>query len=309
MATQRKYSMNRRQRLWGLSLRVPLLLAVGCLLAGTLGTPAAAQVPVPEQVTVSRSPAPVPFGPGETFTYKAKWGIFSLGGGTSLSVVGVDDVRGVPSYHLELRMKGGRLGLSVDDNHSSWLGVEDLASRRYIQDIDEVNYERLRKYEIFPEEQRWEQRNFEPEADEATNAVIDAEGETAVNAPLDDISFLYWVRTLPLEVGESYTYTNYFKETGNPVVLNVLRTETIEVPAGTFETIVVQPVIKSKGMFSEDGEAEVYFSNDERRILVRLETKMKVGNLSLHLESVTDGRRLVGAAWPVLNPRAAVPAN
>lgn len=232
-----------------------------------------------------------------------------MGSRTSLSVVGVDDVRGVPSYHLQLRMQGGRLGLSVDDTHSSWLGVEDLASRRYIQDIDEVNYERLREYEIFPEEKRWEQRNIEPEADEVTNAKIDAEGETAVNTPLDDISFLYWVRTLPLEVGQSYTYTNYFKETGNPVVLNVLRTETIEVPAGTFETIVVQPIIKTRGMFSEDGEAEVFFTNDEHRILVRLETKMKVGNLSLHLESVVGGRRIAGAAMPDLNPRAPAPAN
>ncbi len=246
-----------------------------------------------EPVRASLSPASVPFGPGERFTYKVKWGFFTLGGG-SLHVVGVDNVRGVPSYHIKLRMKGGRLGLNVDDAYSSWLGVEDLASRRFIQDIDEVNYSRLREFEIFPEEQRWEQRNIEEDADEATNALIDAEGETTGPTPLDEISFLYWVRTLPLEVGETYTYNNYFKDSGNPVVLKVLRIETIQVPAGTYETIVVQPIIQTKGLFSEGGEAEIFFTNDADRIMVRLETKFSIGNLSLHLESVQKGRRLAG---------------
>ncbi len=279
-------------------LSCALVVAFGTLGVGTDPLVSQAEGLTLAPVTASLQPADVPFGPGERFNYKVKWGFLSLGGG-SLSVVGVEEIRGVPSYRIQLRMKGGRLGLNVDDDFSSWLGVEDLASRRFIQDIDEVNYERLREYEIFPEERRWEQRNIEEEADAETNAVIDDQGETTNSAPLDEISFLYWVRTLPLEVGKSYTYNNYFKDRGNPVVLNVLRTETIEVPAGTFETIVVQPVIQSKGMFSEEGEAEVFFTNDAQRILVRLETKLSIGNLSLHLESVEHGRRLAGTPRPL----------
>lgn len=277
-------------------IRGAALLAVALGVGGVL--PAGAQVlELPTPVEASLKPAQVPWGPGERFNYKVKWGFFTLGGG-SLSVEGVDQIRGVPSYRIKMRMKGGRLGLNVDDDFSSWLGVEDLASRRFIQDIDEVNYERLREFEIFPEQQRWEQRNIEPDADEATNAEIDDEGPTTNGAPLDEISFLYWVRTLDLEVGQTYTYTNYFKDKGNPVVLQVLRTETIEVPAGEFETIVIRPIIQTKGMFSEDGEAEVFFTNDEQRILVRLETKLSIGNLSLHLESAEMGRRLAGAEGP-----------
>ena len=119
------------------------------------------------------------------------------------------------------------------------------------------------------------------------------EGELPTDMPLDDLSFLYFARTLPLQVGVEYRFNRYFQEDGNPVRLKVLRIETVQVPAGTFETIVVQPIIKSKGIFSEGGEAEVYFTNDANRVLVMLKSKVKVlRSLDLLLEEYTPGERL-----------------
>ena len=263
-------------------IALTLVVAVPAWAQDTAGS-----IPTVAPVRSSLQPAPVPFGPGEEFTYKVKYGFMTLGKG-SLGIPGIETVRGVPSYHIRLTMNGGKLGLNVNDDYSSYLGIEDLASRRYIQDIHQVRYHKKREYEIYPDERRWERLD------------VDEDGETLADKPLDEIAFLYWVRTLPLEVGESYTYRNYFKDRGNPVVLHVLRRETIEVPAGEFETIVVQPIIQSRGMFSEDGEAEVYFTDDDRRMLVRLETKMSIGNLSLHLETFQHGRALASA--PVETP-------
>jgi hypothetical protein len=190
-------------------------------------------------------------------------------------------IRGRASYKISMGIDGGLLGASVRDRYDSWMDVEDLTSRRFIQDIHELNYKRLREYEIYPEERRWERLDVD-------------EGEDMITSlPLDDIAFLYYARTLPLQVGDSYTFNRYFKEKGNPTVINVLRTETIEVPAGTFETVVVQPIIQTTGLFSEDGEAELYFTNDERRILVYMRTKLTIGSLTLHLEGITEGEPLV----------------
>ena len=111
--------------------------------------------------------------------------------------------------------------------------------------------------------------------------------------PLDEVSFLYYARTLPLEVGQTYTLNQYFKKDGNPVVLKVLRKERVRVPAGTFETIVVRPIIKTKGLFSEGGEAEVYFTDDERRIMVQMRSRVPVvGSISLHLKEYRPGEPL-----------------
>jgi len=221
----------------------------------------------------------VPWGPGERLTYKLKFGWFDAGHGV-MSVEDVENVRGKASYLIRWSLDAGALGLTVRDRFYSYVDIENLTSRRFIQDIHELSRKRYFIEEIYPEEGRWERLNT-PRAEtmEATQ-------------PLDEIAFVYFARTLPLQVGDVDTIPRYFKDDGNPVILKTLRTETIEVPAGTFETVVVQPLIKTSGLFSEGGEAELHFTNDERRILVYMRTKLSIGSLTLHLESAEDGTPL-----------------
>lgn len=224
---------------------------------------------------------PVPFGPGERMRYKVSYGIAGEVGESSLEVMGIDTIRNSPSYHLDLKLKGGILFAKVNDHMQSWLDVEHLQSHRFDQNVHEVNYDRHRILDFYPDSGIWRrQENNES-------------GPLATKRPLDDLSFLYFVRTLPLEVGVEYELDRYFKDEGNPVKVRVLRRETVEVPAGEFETIVVQPLIKTDGLFSEDGRAEVYFSDDEHRVLVQLKTKLSIGTLNLELASWTPGTRLL----------------
>jgi len=161
------------------------------------------------------------------------------------------------------------------------LSVQELVSQRFIKDQREGRKESFQHYEFFPEEMRFERGDNDEAKDMPTNQ------------PLDDVSFLYFVRALPLEVGAEYSFDRYFKEGGNPVVIRVLRIETIEVPAGRFETIVVRPIIRTEGLFSQGGEAELYFTNDERRIMVQMKSKVPlVGSLTLNLKSITEGHPL-----------------
>ena len=73
----------------------------------------------------------------------------------------------------------------------------------------------------------------------------------------------------------------------NPVRLRVLRKERVTVPAGTYNAIVVQPIIKTKGIFSEKGQAEVWLSDDSSRILLQVKSKLSFGSLNLYLKSYT----------------------
>ena len=93
--------------------------------------------------------------------------------------------------------------------------------------------------------------------------------------------------------GKTYTFNRYFKEDGNPVTVRVLRRQKVTVPAGTYNTIVVQPIIKTKGLFSEGGQAELYFTDDDKRILVQLKSKVKIlRSLDLQLTGYNPGTRL-----------------
>ncbi len=226
---------------------------------------------------------PVPFGPGERLDYDVKLGALGKRGEGFMAVLpNLDSVRGHLTYHVEMAIKGGIIWTQVNDNYQSWFDVNTLSTLRFIQDVDELTYERYRDYEIYPSERRY------------VRADVDDSGEIPTSEPLDDVSFFYFVRTLPLEVGKEYTFNRYFKESGNPVVIRVLRKDTVKVPAGTFPTIVVQPLIKTSGLFGQGGEAHLYFSDDESRYLVLMTSKVPlVGSLSLHLRRITPGHVLV----------------
>jgi hypothetical protein len=226
--------------------------------------------------------APVPFGVGERATYKVVLGILGDVGTGSLDVVDLDTVQGRPAYELRFRVSGGVPFARVEDDYHSWLDAYSLVARRFKQDQKEVRYERKRFFEFFPEEKRWRRLD--------TNE----SGTLPTDQPLDDVSFIFYIRTIPLEVGKTYTMSRYFKDDANPVTIKVLRRETVNIPGlGSFKTIVVQPILKTRGLFSEGGQAEVYFTDDSRRILVQLKSKVKVlKSLDMILESYSPGERL-----------------
>ena len=266
---------------------VPTLAAALALaLLPSLGTLRGAGTSLPAQSagTPASPITPVPFGPGEEAKYQLKLGAFSVGEGR-LAVTGVEAIRGQPSYQLEMDMEGGIAFAKVDDEFRSWMDTRTLASRRFIRNVHEVNYKAYRHFEIHPEEKRWERVGSQET------------GRTLSSFPLDELAFVYYVRTLPLRVGETYELNRYFKDDGNPVVVKVLRRERKEVPAGTFNTIVVQPLIRTSGLFGEGGNAEIFFSDDEHRNVVYLRSEIPiVGSMTLHLTELRQGTPLSSGA-------------
>lgn len=220
-----------------------------------------------------------PFKVGERAEYRVGYGILRSVGSGSMHIAGIDTVRGHATYHTKFSLRGGIPGARVNNTFESWLDVSGLFSRRFEQDTNEVRFQRRRTREFYPEEHRWTGRTNDR----------DESGELPTAEPLDDTSFLYFVRTLDLEPGREYEFNNYWNAEGNPVRIKVLRRETVRVPAGTFETVVLQPIIKTSGMFSEGGEAEVFISDDDARILVKLSAKVTFGTLRLELQEYWPG--------------------
>jgi len=216
--------------------------------------------------------APVPFTVGERLEYDVKFSWKSVGRGT-MEVTEITEVRGRPSWHTIFTIKGGIPFFRVDDRMESWFDVFTLSSRRFHQRINEGGYKRTRLYELFPERSVFIE-NDKPE-------------EQSVSDPLDDGSFLYFVRTIPLEVGRTYDVPRYFNPKANPVRIRVLRRDTIQVPAGRFATVVLQPTFQSRGIFSEDGRAEVWVSDDDYRFMVQMKSSLKIGSINLHLRQYT----------------------
>jgi hypothetical protein len=212
------------------------------------------------------------YGPGERADYEVRLGALSLGKG-AMEVVGSEIVDGHETYHTVLRVSGGLPLARVNDRYESWVDADQLFSRRFKKDQRELRFKRKRAFDFFPETRTYHRTDN------------GERGTLQTSEPLDEVSFLVHARSLPLKVGETYTIDRYYKA-GRPVTLKVLRKERITVPAGTFETIVVQPTISTSGLFGEGGKAEVYFTDDDRRVLVRMTSQVPVvGSLSLHLRN------------------------
>jgi len=213
-----------------------------------------------------------PFGVGERAEYQVKLGALSVGSG-SIEVVGMETVRGQSTFHTRMQITGGLGPARVNDRYESWIDADDIFSHRFRQVIHELRYRRNRTYDFFPDQLSFRRENGDT-------------GTLAHRQPLDDLSFMYFVRTRSMEVGDVYTLSRYFKDDGNPVVIRVLRKERVRVPAGTFNTIVVQPVIKTDGLFGEDGRAEIFFSDDQHRIPVLIKSRVsRIGSLTMSLRS------------------------
>ena len=254
--------------------------------APTTAPAAAPTAAAPAPAAASQPPPPparaLPFGIGEHLEYQVKYGFLGVGRAT-MDVVGAEEVRGTRTLHTVFRVNGGIKLYSVNDRYESWFDPRSMASLRYVAQIDEGSYERERRFEIFPERQVYTE-NGGPE-------------QPSVADPLDDGSFIYFVRDYlahnPAEVGKEYAIDRYFRPDRNPVRLRILRREQVKVPAGTFQTIVVQPIIKTTGIFSEGGKAQIWFTDDSTRTMVQMKSSLKFGSLNLYLT-----KRVPGAAGP-----------
>lgn len=236
------------------------------LLAGIAVTLAAAS---------AEDPIKVPFKVGERLTYQAKVNFLNAGTAT-MSVEGIADVRGRPTYHTIFNVKGKVLFFHVDDHYESWFDTATLVSLRHMQHIDESKYKSDKSYEFYPERQVY---------------VRNGEERPSVAQPLDEGSFIYFMRSVPLVVGKTYEFHRYYNAERNPVTITVDRKERITVPAGEFDAIVLKPAIKSKGLFSEAGQAEVWLADDSTRVILRLKSKLPVGTLYLELKQIENAGR------------------
>ena len=218
-----------------------------------------------------------PFGVGERFEYTAKLGLLSLGS-ASIQVVSVDTVRGRPAWYFRFGLAGGGAIFKINSTLESWTSVEDFHSLRFRRDSKENSKRYFREYDIF--------------ADSGYYRQSQAAATTPTTAePLDDASLLYFIRITPLVVGKSYQLARHFMPELNPIVVTVVKRESIELPDGSsVPALVLNPVVgKESGLFSKRADARIWITDDARRIPVQIRSRQPWGTITLRLDKITLG--------------------
>ena len=217
----------------------------------------------------------VPFPVGERLVYQAKFGIFNVGTAT-MEVAGIDTVRGASAVHLVFRISGGALWYHIEQTLESWVGRSDFRSRRFWNQTAEKGKSWERKFDIYPDS------GFYREAGRDTTLAT-------VPDPLDDAAFLYWIRTVPLEVGKRYEYQRYFRPERNPVIVEVLGRERVGVAGRKWKAIVIRPRIPNGGgIFAERADARMWLSDDDHRVMLALQSNFSFGQVTMKLKEYSD---------------------
>lgn len=225
------------------------------------------------------SDPPLPFGPGESFEFSVKLGLLKFGS-ARMEVVEPDTVDGYATWKLRMLVDIGSLVYDANDTLESWFDPERMVSRRFEKRFRNSKQNRNRVW------------RFDPEAGTYTHSGKDTTYSTPHDV-LDDVSFLYVVRTMPLEVGETYEFPRYYDLRKNPLVVRVLKRETMQLPDKTkVPCLVLAPVIGTSGLFRPEAHARLWLTDDARRIPVQIKADIGIGDGTLRLRRM----RLAGQA-------------
>ena len=226
------------------------------------------------------APGSLPFRAGEDLSFRVRSTRFGQIGSASMRVQGPEQVRGVPVLGLCFDFSGRVLLARISDHTRSWIDPSAMAAYRYSKEESSPLASHREAVEIFPAERRWQPAEGTP-------------GSSPTDVPLDELSFLYFIRTLPLGEGDTYAFDRHFDPARNPVHVRVVNRAVVTVPAGTFNTVQVEMRVKPVRRLGGSGLLTMYLTDDARRIPVRIETSMPVaGTMILELEAAEGTRQL-----------------
>ncbi len=225
------------------------------------------------------------FGPGENLEFVIKYGMI-IAGYSNLTVSSMVIVNDRPAYHIvSAAHSAGVVNTfyKVQDTNDVWLDAQALVTVRYEKRIHEGKYEIEETSLLDQTNHHWKTRSYRIDK----NSYEEKVGPLPPNV-LDAFGSLYYVRTLPLEEGQSYTVDVHSGDKVYPLTVRVLKKEKVKVPAGKFDCLLVEPFLRGPGIFISKGKKlEVWLTNDERRMPVRMRSEVFIGHVSAELTHYT----------------------
>jgi hypothetical protein len=259
----------------------------------TVFAPPARAVAPPVLNSQSAMEQGLPFGPGESLRFSIEYGLIKAGSAW-LEVAGMENYKGRPCYHLVSRAESNDLMskiYKVRDRIDSLIDAEGLYSYRYKKHLREGGYK----------------KDYDALYDPGAGKVRYADGKTfdMEQWSKDGLAAFYFVRHLPLEVGKDVVVPHHSDQESGSIVVKVYRKESIEVPAGKFNCIVIEPVMSAGGIFKNSGNMTIWVTDDARRIPVLMKSKIPVGSIDAVLQEWKPGKPAKRAQ---ANPQAALPS-
>lgn len=217
------------------------------------------------------------FGFGETLNYKVGYKFITAGIGFFRVLPKPVKVNGRDAYDIRFAVKSLKeleWIYKVYDRYRTVLDVGGIFPYKFEQHIREGGYK----------------TDFECEFDQVNNKAI-VEDTTKHDVPEyvhDIVSALYYVRTFDfstIKKDSIIELKNFFKDSTYTLGVKYLGKQIVEVEAGKFKTLVIEPMVVEGGLFKSEGKILVWLSDDDRKIPVKVATKIIIGYVGAELTS------------------------
>jgi len=234
----------------------------------------------PGAAVAQQREAELPFAVGEHLRFTARVAKVGKVGKAVMWIEGPRELRGAEAYVLRFDFHARVGPVKAADRTESWLDAHRMASLRFSKHERHPLSSHDEKVELFPDERRWQGEDG-------------AGGESPTDLPLDELSFMYFIRTLALPADTTYRFERHFDAARNPTTVRVVRRESVTTEAGEFQTVLVEMRVRDARRYRGEGVIRISLTDDERRLPVRIESAMPViGKAVLTLESHVAGAPL-----------------
>ena len=242
------------------------LLTLGILCA----SPALAQSPAPlaaERLVApsvaKASVARLPFAAGERLTYEVRVQRLGSIGRTVMLVEGPSEIRGTEVHQLRFDFEGKIGFVRATDRTRSWVDLTRMATLRFAKHERHVLSSHDEQVEMYPERRAWEAKDGQG-------------GQSLTDAPLDELSFMYFLRTLELVEGMELSFDRHFEAARNPTMVRVVKREAVTTPAGDFTTVLLEMRVRDPRRYKGEGIIRINISEDRCRLPVRIRSSMPI---------------------------------
>jgi hypothetical protein len=219
-------------------------------------------------------PEQVPYGEGERFVFAIQYGLIYAGDAT-LEVRNIAIIDSVPAYHIISTARTNKafdIVFKVRDRVESFIDYENLFSLRFEKHLREGKFKR-------DEEVWFDQKRHIAHYPDKTLPIPPS--------TQDFLSALYYVRTLPIEVGQAIAMANHTGGKNYPIYVKVLGRERVTVTAGTFDCIIVEPVLQTTSIFEHKGKLTIWLTDDSLKMPVLMRSKVVIGAFEAVLKEYT----------------------
>jgi hypothetical protein len=214
-----------------------------------------------------------PFGPGEKLTFSIRYGLIRAGT-AELEVMNGDD----GSWILVSRARTNSffdVFFKVRDEVRAWIDPATMSTLRFEKHLREGKYsdDEVVVYDH-----------------DAGYAYYEEDGTKVpiTNDVRDVLSTFFYVRTARLPIRDRIEMTYHSSKKNWPIQVDVDAVEKVKVPAGEFRCLVIEPHLSTVGVFKQSGRLRIWVTADDRRMPVKLESKVIFGAFEAVL---TDYRR------------------